>query len=95
MANAAANGVELGVARADLRRQLPELAPTTVANLTAPVLREVAARIDRDAAPSMLVCSGLLPSELDDVSAALRRAGLGEAERRREGDWAALLMQRD
>jgi ribosomal protein L11 methyltransferase len=94
-ANAAANGVELEVERIDLRRSVPELAQTTVANLTAPVLREVAARIDRDFAPGVLVCSGLLPSELDDVATAFRPAGLDEDERRRDGDWAALLMRRD
>jgi ribosomal protein L11 methyltransferase len=44
--------------------------------------------------PQTLVCSGLLPQELDDVSAAFRRCGLNEADRRQDGDWAALLLRR-
>jgi ribosomal protein L11 methyltransferase len=91
-ANAAANGVALDLERVNLREQLPALAPTTVANLTAPVLREVAAQLG--AGPTTLICSGLLPDELDDVAAAFARAGLAEAERRRNGDWAALLLRR-
>jgi ribosomal protein L11 methyltransferase len=39
------------------------------------------------------VCSGLLPSELDDVAAAFSPTGLLEMERRQEGDWAALLLR--
>jgi ribosomal protein L11 methyltransferase len=41
-ANATANGVELSLEHMNLREQLPPLAPTVVANMTAPVLREVA-----------------------------------------------------
>jgi ribosomal protein L11 methyltransferase len=92
-ANAAANGVELELARADLRDRLPELAPTTVANLTAPVLREVAASLEPAAAPRTLVCSGLLPAEVDQVAAAFDPSGLAEEARRRDGDWAALVMR--
>jgi ribosomal protein L11 methyltransferase len=44
--------------------------------------------------PATLVCSGLLPAELDEVAAAFGAAGLAEAGRRREGDWAALLLRR-
>jgi ribosomal protein L11 methyltransferase len=39
------------------------------------------------------VCSGLLPPELDDIAAAFAPAGLTEIERRRDGDWAALLLR--
>jgi ribosomal protein L11 methyltransferase len=91
-ANAAANGVELELERINLRERLPQLAPTVVANMTAPVLAAVAGQLD--GAPSTLVCSGLLPSELDDLTAAFAPCGLAEAERRREGDWAALLLRR-
>ena len=42
-ANAAANGVEIELERCDLRAGLPRLAPLVVANLTAPLLRIVAA----------------------------------------------------
>ena len=41
-----------------------------------------------------LICSGILPPELDEVSAAFARAGLTESDRRQEGDWAALLLRR-
>ena len=44
--------------------------------------------------PLTLVCSGMLPSELDEVAAAFAPAGLIEADRRRDGDWAALLLRR-
>jgi ribosomal protein L11 methyltransferase len=93
-ANAAANGVELTLERVNLRERLPELAPTVVANMTAPILRGVAGQADPPPAPTTLICSGLLPSELDDVAAAFAQVGLDEAERRRSGDWAALLLRR-
>jgi len=92
-ANAAANGVAVEFERRDLRQGLPGLAPTVAANLTAPVLKAVAARLDRDRAPWTLVCSGLLPAELDEAAAAFAPAGLAEAERRIDGDWAALLLR--
>ena len=44
-ANAAVNGVEIDLERVNLREGLPELAPTVVANMTAPVLRDVAAQL--------------------------------------------------
>ncbi|MGB7589163.1 MAG: 50S ribosomal protein L11 methyltransferase [Solirubrobacterales bacterium] len=91
--NAEANGVAVGLERADLRMGLPALAPTVVANLTAPVLRAVAGFLTEDGRPRVMVCSGLLPRELDGVAAAFAPAGLAEAERRHEGDWAALLLR--
>ncbi len=45
--------------------------------------------------PTTFVCSGLLPAELDDVAAAFAASGLVEVERRREGDWAGLLLRQD
>ena len=96
-ANAEANGVSLDLERINLRERLPELAPTVVANMTAPILKAVAAQMGASplSAPRTLVCSGLLPGELDEVAAAFRPGGFGEADRRREGDWAALLLRRD
>jgi ribosomal protein L11 methyltransferase len=44
--------------------------------------------------PQTLVCSGLLPTELDEIVAAFTPAGLIEVERRHDGDWAALLLRR-
>jgi ribosomal protein L11 methyltransferase len=44
--------------------------------------------------PDTLVCSGLLPTELDEATAFFAEAGLDAVERRRDGDWAALLLRR-
>jgi ribosomal protein L11 methyltransferase len=94
-ANAAANGVEIVLERHDLREGLPPLAATTVANLTASVLRDVARLLDEGSGIlRTLVLSGLLPDELDGIAAAFASCGLEEAERRREGDWAALMLRR-
>ena len=89
-AAARANDVELDLVRADLRREGAPRAATVTANLTAPILREVASRIDEP--PQRLVCSGLLVSEVDEVLAAFGRHGLRDRERRSSGDWAALLL---
>jgi ribosomal protein L11 methyltransferase len=47
-----------------------------------------------DAAPRIVVLSGILPNELDDVAAAFAPAGFAEQDRRQMGDWAALLLRR-
>jgi len=91
-ANAEANGVSVELERMNLRERLPELAPTVVANMTAPILEAVAGQMQ--APPAVLVCSGLLPAEQDVVADAFAGAGLAEAERRQDGDWAALLLRR-
>ncbi|HEX7278892.1 MAG TPA: 50S ribosomal protein L11 methyltransferase [Solirubrobacterales bacterium] len=113
-ANARANGVELQLERMNLREQLPDLASTVVANMTAPILKAVATQLQEQRgapgegsadnsgegpaspppAPSTIVCSGLLPGEQDEVSEAFGVAGLSEAERRQQCDWAALLLRR-
>ena len=72
-ANAAANGVEIALERVNLRERLPPLAPTVVANLTAPILHAAVAAgrsTPRAGLPDTLVCSGILPGELDEVAAA-------------------------
>ena len=43
--NARANGVDLHLERMNLREHLPPLAPTVVANMTAPILRAVAVQL--------------------------------------------------
>ena len=91
-ANAEANGVALGLHRVNLREQAPPVAPTVVANLTAPLLRDVAAALTEP--PETLVCSGLLAREAEEVEAAFAAAGLAVRERRASGDWAALLLER-
>ena len=114
--NAVANGVELQLERRNLREDLPELAPVTVANMTAPVLREIAGQREGGrgrgrgpqnarqeprwsapgtppSTPTTLVCSGLLPEEVDGIADAFKSWGLVEADRRTDGDWAALLLR--
>lgn len=109
-ANAAANHVDLSLERANLREHLPELAPTVVANMTAPILLAVAELVREGGGtrrslpnsategspslPTTCVCSGLLLAEQDDVSAAFGDLGYTEADRRQDGDWAALLLRR-
>jgi ribosomal protein L11 methyltransferase len=44
--------------------------------------------------PATFGCSGILPPELDEVAAAFAECGLTEADRRIDGDWAALLLRR-
>jgi ribosomal protein L11 methyltransferase len=110
--NAASNSVEIGFEQQNLRESLPALAPTVVANMTAPILRVVAqqladggesgrARRSLQAVatesparlPTTWVLSGLLPAELDEIAAAFEPTGLAEADRRLQGDWAALLLR--
>ena len=112
-ANAEANGVSVELERRNLREGLPELSQTTVANMTAPVLRVVAEQLaggggregvlrslpavalkNPPPIPATMVCSGLLPNELDETAALFAPIGLAEADRRLEGDWAALLLRR-
>jgi ribosomal protein L11 methyltransferase len=88
--NARANGVEVELGRVNLRDALPALAPTVVANLTAPLLGEVAERLER--VPERLVCSGMLRAEVEQAEAAFAARGLSVLERRTSGDWAASLL---
>jgi ribosomal protein L11 methyltransferase len=90
--NAAANGVELQLSRVNLREAAPPMASTVVANLTSPLLHAVASRLDPERLPDRLLCSGLLPAELDDACAAFGRRGLRERDRRLDGDWGALML---
>ena len=54
------------------------LAPTVVANLTAPLLVELAARFERSGLerPATMVLSGLLAGEAERVASAWSAAGL-------------------
>ena len=90
-ANSRANGVEIEFERLNLREQPPPRAATMVANLTAPLLREVAERLID--VPRTLVCSGLLASEAEQVEWAFEERGLQVANRRERGDWCALLLK--
>jgi ribosomal protein L11 methyltransferase len=89
--NAAVNGVELEVRRADLRAEPAPWAPTVTANLVRGLLLEVAARLERP--PDRLIAAGLLREEADEVAAAFARHGLREVARRSEAEWSALRLE--
>ena len=93
--NAAANGVELTARHADLLREGPvPSAPTVVANLMRPLLAHLAACGFDGEPPRVLVVSGLLAHEADEVAGAFARHRLRERERRHGGEWAALTLVR-
>ncbi len=91
--NARVNEVEVRLERADLRQGLPRLASTVVANLTAPLLEMVAARISVGNRPKTLVCSGLLASERERVEAAFGPHGLEAVDFREVDGWGGLLLE--
>jgi ribosomal protein L11 methyltransferase len=90
--NARANTVEVDVLGADIRSSALPLKGTVAANLLAPLLQSLAARITQP--PDRLIASGLLVTEADRVAAAFAGSGLTERQRRTRGDWAALLLER-
>ena len=79
-ANAEANGVAVDFERATSARACPSFAPTVVANMTAPVLREVAAarrrswRSSAGSASHPRPLGAACPTELDDIAAAFAPA---------------------
>lgn len=95
IANAESNAVELAVELVNLREQAPPEAPTVVANLTAPLLLPLGARISSGeiATPRRLILSGLLSSERDRVVDAYAAAGLYVDRELEAGDWAALSLR--
>jgi ribosomal protein L11 methyltransferase len=88
--NARANGVELAASALDLRAQEGPWAPVVCANLLRPLLLAVAGVMTRP--PELLIASGLLVEECDEVAAAFARHGLREADRRTRGEWGALAL---
>ena len=59
-----------------------------------PLLLHVAAAGFAGEPPRVLVVSGLLAHEADELSDAFSRHGLRERERRHGGEWAALTLAR-
>jgi len=93
IANAAANGVAIDVAKADIRVGEPPEAPVIVANLLRPLLLELAEAMR--VSPWLLIASGLLADQVDEVARAFaERHGLRERSRRHDGEWAAVLLER-
>jgi ribosomal protein L11 methyltransferase len=86
-ANARDNAVTLDrVERFDLREERPPPARVVVANLMRPLLLRLAGRVEAD----LVIASGLLDHEADEVAAAF---GLHEDERRSDRGWTALLLR--
>jgi ribosomal protein L11 methyltransferase len=94
--NAAVNGVEVGAERFDLIRGGPApTAPLVLANLLRPLLLCVARAGFQDGeVPRLLIASGLLAHEADEIAAAFTRHGLVETDRRQSAEWAALVLRR-
>jgi ribosomal protein L11 methyltransferase len=101
-ANALANEVKIEVGRHDLRTDPTPPAGTVAANLLGPLLIEWAGLLGRaapgagktaSALPQRLIASGLLTTESDRVAVAFAPLGLEVAERRTNGEWAALLLR--
>lgn len=92
--NAVANGVELAVERFDLRREPLPAKPTIAANLTAPLLAILAGRLAPAGDPRLLVCSGLLAREAEEVASHFAALGFAERRRLELGDWSGLLLER-
>ena len=71
-------------------------APTVLANLLRPLLLRLAETGFADGlGPDVLIASGLLAHEADEVATAFAASmGLRESARRHGGEWAALLLRR-
>ena len=93
--NADANGVAIELTRVNLREQPPPPAPTVSANLTAPLLLELARAIEAGDVqrPRTLVLSGVLVVEVERVAGAFAAAGLRVEAERPIGEWVALLLR--
>lgn len=93
--NAAVNGVEVQARHCDLLHdgRVPT-APTVAANLVRPLLAHVARAGFDGEPPRVLVVSGLLHVEADEIAAAFAAHGLRERARRHSGEWAALTLAR-
>jgi ribosomal protein L11 methyltransferase len=90
--NAQVNGVTLEVRRADLGVDELPSAPVIAANLLRPLLLELAARLREP--PALLIASGLLIEQADEITAAFaQRHGLRERARVEQGEWSALLLE--
>lgn len=92
--NAELNGAAVDVVRMNLRDELPRLAATVVANLTRPLLVEIARRLPATGDPSRLLLSGLLSSEREEITGAYATLGFTVEQSAESGDWAALLLER-
>ncbi len=90
-ANATVNGVKLvHVGRANLREEAAPEAGLLLANLMRPLLLRVAELMD-DRRPRLLIASGLLDEEADEIAAAF--APMTLERRLSDKGWSALLLR--
>lgn len=87
--NAITNAVQLDAQLADLAVDELPAARTVVANLLLEPLLALAARLER--MPAYLIASGLLEDQGERLAGALT---MRELDRRREGEWLAVLYER-
>ena len=95
--NARVNGVAIDVRSHDLRSDPAVCAPVVAANLLRPLLLTWALRLaalSPSSLPELVIASGLLVGEADEVAGAFASLGFVEAERRESGEWAASLLSR-
>jgi len=93
-ANASTNGSDITASRLDLRTdRLPEVR-TLVANLTAPLLVELAERMEDGNSPVRIVCSGFLEAEIEKVRDAFGRIGFDAVASDVVETWSGLLLER-
>lgn len=91
--NARVNGVALTVARRTIGAGPLPQAPVVLANLTATVLRALAAATAAPG-PEVLIASGMRPDEVAGVAAAFAPLGLRPAQGMEEDGWATVLLER-
>lgn len=93
--NATANGVVMTAVRHDLIHDGPAPgAPVVLANLLRPLLLRVASDGFSGVRPDVVIASGLLAHEADEIAAAFAEGlGLRERDRRLGGEWAALRLE--
>lgn len=96
-ANAEVNGVTIELDRINLREAEPPPASTVSANLTSPLLLDLARRIAAGTVerPRTMVLSGLLTHEAERVTGAFGGAGLVAETSHPIGEWTALLLRDD
>jgi ribosomal protein L11 methyltransferase len=90
--NAAANGVAVRTHWRNLGATPAPWAPTVTANLTLDLLQEIAASA-MERPPERMIASGVLADRIGAVATAFARHGLVEAERRIQGEWAAVVLE--
>lgn len=95
--NAGANSVTVAAERFDLRRAAAvPAAPLVMANLLLPLLLDLARSGFEPQPPQLMIASGLLIEQADQVAEAFSFShGLCEQDRRISGEWAALLLVRE